>query len=234
MDTPRGMPVYMGTDATRLRHLEQAFLAAATAQGYQELRVPAVWDYATFEAKSGPEVGRQMYTFTDKGGRALCLIPEVTAIVQALYREQWAQRLPKPVRLCYSTRCYRYERPQAGRYREFTQFGVELLGTPAGGDDQDGQSEMLALLHRLLGGLPETAALAGRVVLDAQVRRGLAYYVADGFEMRAPWLGAQQQIAGGGRYAEGIGFAIGVERVALALDQAGQQVGQQVGEETPQ
>jgi histidyl-tRNA synthetase len=55
-------------------------------------------------------------------------------------------------------------------------------------------------------------------LLDREVKRGLGYYIEDGFEARSPQLGAQQQIAGGGRYAEGIGWAIGLDRLLLALE----------------
>jgi histidyl-tRNA synthetase len=55
---------------------------------------------------------------------------------------------------------------------------------------------------------------------DANVKRGLGYYVEDGFEARSAQLGAQQQIAGGGRYAEGVGWAIGLDRLLLALEGA--------------
>jgi histidyl-tRNA synthetase len=68
-----------------------------------------------------------MWSFDDKGGRPVCLIPEVTGLIQELWREKW-RRTNKVKRIFYVSRCYRYERPQAGRYREFTQFGIELLG----------------------------------------------------------------------------------------------------------
>jgi histidyl-tRNA synthetase len=103
-------------------------------------------------------------------------------------------------------RCYRYEAPQLGRYREFTQIGVELFGTAALVD----RSEVIALLRSALDrcNIPYT--------IDANVKRGLGYYTEDGFEARCDLLGAQKQVAGGGRYAEGIGWAIGIDRVVLA------------------
>lgn len=146
-----------------------------------------------------------MWTFNDRGGRNVCLIPEVTGMVQELWRETWSKTMPKLSRLFYVSRCYRYERPQAGRYREFTQFGVEILG-----DDGKGREEALESLKQCLD------AVGVEYQLNDGVTRGIGYYVEDGFEAEIAPLGAQKQIAGGGRYAEGIGWSIGVDRILLA------------------
>jgi histidyl-tRNA synthetase len=168
--------------------------------------VPALWEQAPFIAKGGPEIVGQMYAFPDKRGRPVCLVPEITGVIQELWNASWAKTRPKPMRIFYVARCYRYERPQLGRYREFTQIGVELLGGTAPAD----RREVIALLCAMLDGLGVAYEL------DAEVRRGLGYYIEDGFEARCPALGAQKQIAGGGRYAEGVGWAIGVDRLLLA------------------
>lgn len=149
-----------------------------------------------------------MYAFPDKKGRAVCLIPEVTALVQEMWRDEWSKTVPRPLRLFYVARCYRYERPQKGRYREFTQVGVELLG----GSAPDDREEVEAVLRKVLDELGVAYAF------DPAVKRGLSYYVEDGFEARCEVLGAQKQVAGGGRYAEGIGWALGLDRVLLALE----------------
>lgn len=175
--------------------------------GYEEVIVPAIWDERTFVAKAGPQIVDEMYTFADKKGRACCLVPEITGLVQEQWRASWSKTDKKPSRLFYVARCYRYERPQAGRYREFTQVGVELLGGKAPAD----RDEVEALLVHVLDDVGVT------YVLDRAVKRGLAYYTEDGFEARCDVLGAQKQIAGGGRYAEGIGWAIGLDRLLLAL-----------------
>jgi histidyl-tRNA synthetase len=172
--------------------------------------VPALWGQETFVAKGGPEIVRQMYAFADKKGRPICLVPEITGPLQELWRKRWARQGSKTKRLFYIARCYRYEQPQLGRYREFTQVGVELLGGEAPAD----RAEVLALLQRLL----ELAAIP--YALDENVKRGLGYYTEDGFEARCELLGAQKQIAGGGRYAEGVGWAIGLDRVLLAESRA--------------
>lgn len=173
--------------------------------------VPAIWEQATFVAKAGPEIVRTMYTFEDKGGRACCLVPEITGLLQEEWRARWSKRERKPCRLFYVARCYRYDRPQAGRYREFTQLGVEMFG----GKPPRDREEVEALLVRCLDDTGVTYAL------DRTVKRGLAYYVEDGFEARCESLGAQKQLAGGGRYAEGIGWAIGLDRLVLAATEQG-------------
>lgn len=142
-----------------------------------------------------------MWNFKDKGDREVCLIPEVTGVIQELYREQW-NSLPKPIKVFYVSRCYRYDRPQAGRYREFTQIGVEVLG-------KFPKQEVIDLLC-------ETLNLFNiEYKLVPAVKRGLAYYLEDGFEVECEKLGAQKQIAGGGAYKEGIGWAIGLDRLLL-------------------
>jgi histidyl-tRNA synthetase len=166
---------------------------------------------ATFIDKAGgSEILDQMWAFADKKGRACCLIPEATA----LFQEQAAQflRRRREAQCFYIARCYRYERPQAGRYREFTQLGFEYLCA----DPQAARIASLALCRRFLDGL----GLEYETV--ESTRRGLSYYLdGDGFEIRCPVLGAQQQLAGGGAYREGAGFAIGLERLLLALELTG-------------
>jgi histidyl-tRNA synthetase len=146
-----------------------------------------------------------MWTFQDKGERNVCLIPEVTGIIQELYNTEWKAR-PKPIRLFYVSRCYRYDRPQKGRYREFTQIGVECLG------GKDDRQEVIDLLTGCL------AQFKLNYRLVPAVKRGLAYYLEDGFEVECDQLGAQKQVAGGGRYKEGIGWAIGLDRLILAME----------------
>jgi histidyl-tRNA synthetase len=170
--------------------------------------VPALWEQQTFVAKGGAEIVGQMYAFDDKKGRPICLVPEITGLVQQTWRDTWSKRRSGPYRLFYVARCYRYERPQRGRYREFTQVGIELLGGLA----PDDRREVERLLRRILD------ELGVAYDFDANVKRGLGYYVESGFEASCPKLGAQKQVAGGGRYAEGVGWAIGLDRLLLALE----------------
>ncbi len=147
-----------------------------------------------------------MWAFEDKGSRPVCLIPEVTGLVQELWRDDWSKKNSSKL-IFYVSRCYRYERPQAGRYREFTQFGVELLGKV-----EDGTEKAKSLLKSCLD------KLEVEYNFTDSVKRGLSYYVEEGFEAECSKLGSQKQIAGGGRYAEGVGWAIGIDRLLLARE----------------
>jgi len=178
--------------------------------GAEEAIVPALWSQDTFVQKAGgSEIMAQMWTFLDKKGRACCLIPEATALFQE--RAQTLLDGRRERRLFYVARCYRYERSQAGRYREFVQLGFESLAAdPAGLAAAQEQSQQLAT------GFLDSLGL--RYELDRSARRGLSYYLGgQGFEIRCPELGAQQQVLGGGAYREGAGFGIGAERLLLAL-----------------
>ena len=170
--------------------------------------MPALWEQQTFVDKGGAQIVEQMYAFNDKKGRAICLVPEITGLIQDTWRESWSKTTRGPRRVFYVARCYRYERPQKGRYREFTQVGVELLNGVAPADRREVETLLRAVLDEL----------GVEYDFDNAVRRGLGYYTEDGFEARAEKLGAQKQIAGGGRYAEGVGWAIGLDRVLLALE----------------
>jgi len=319
--------------------------------GYRQVQTPTFEHLELFTAKSGDEIVEQLYAFEDKGERELTLRPELTAPMIRFYNEKLRAR-PKPLRLYYFGNCFRYERPQSGRYREFWQFGCELIGAPgpaadaeivamandcvqaAGAETElhvghigilnrlieavDADDEVQGELYRLvdkggedlrakldevdaaralaaaiedlavgedaivdldgeesnvrerfrsvlgkvrgfvagaphvedeladvlgeeareavetaIGDLETTLArLAdhgiGRAHADLGVARGLDYYTGVVFEIEAPELGAQSQVAGGGRYrlAETLdgqqtattGFGLGFDRLLLASD----------------
>lgn len=185
------------------RNRINAMSDVANKFGYQEIILPSLWEQQTFVKKAGAEIISQMWSFKDKGGRDVCLIPEATAIVQEFYQPKLLS-LKLPHRIFYVQKCYRYERPQAGRYREFTQFGLECLGPT------NLQDDMIPILREMLG------VFSFDFEIKTQVKRGLDYYIDDGFEATCDILGAQKQVAGGGRYENGIGFAIGVDRAILA------------------
>jgi histidyl-tRNA synthetase len=176
-------------------------------QGAEEAIVPALWSQDTFIQKAGgSEIIDQMWAFPDKKGRACCLIPEATA----LFQERCVDLLgrEKERMLFYIARCYRYERPQAGRYREFSQLGFEYLCTDPEQAVRRSQEIAIGFFN----------SLGVRYEMDGSARRGLSYYLnGRGFEMRCTELGAQQQVVGGGAYHEGAGFGIGAERLLLAM-----------------
>lgn len=209
----RGTRSLFGREAVKFRTITTRLILAAQSSGWDEYVPSLLSEQEVFVEKAGPEVLSQMYAFNDKGDRPICLIPEVTAVVQREYKDNWSKAMPKPVRLWYLTRCYRYERPQEGRYREFTQFGVECLGGKEAEWTKDRLIDFLDFCLKSTG-LKDFS-------INSQVKRGLDYYTEDGFEVEVPILGAQKQVAGGGRYDCGIGWAIGVDRLVLAIEKQG-------------
>lgn len=200
----RGTRNLLGNEAKLFRLITNNLISFIESQGYNEFIPSLLAEQDIFVNKAGKEVLSQIYSFKDKGNRDICLIPEVTAIVQNLYINSWQKSMPKPVKLWYLTKCFRYERPQQGRYREFWQFGVENLGGNAS------KEEMIELLVKAISSIG-----IKNFNINQNVKRGLDYYVEDGFEASVNALGAQKQIAGGGRYDNGIGWALGVDRLML-------------------
>lgn len=93
--------------------------------GYEEIMIPIIQLQEHFKSKVGEENNNLMFNFLDRGGREICLAPEYTAIVQKLSNTTFKNTKDK--KLYYVQECFRGEKPQAGRYRQFTQFGVEII-----------------------------------------------------------------------------------------------------------
>lgn len=206
----KGTQVLIGEEANAYESACDILCLAALSAGYERVYLPSIWEAKTFEDKIQGDTLEQMWKFKDKGDRDVCLIPEVTGVIQELYNNHWGKELPKPVKVYYLQRCYRYENPQAGRLREFTQFGIEYLKPNI---DEIDEAEVKKVLEDILDQF-----LDDKFEWHDSVQRGLGYYTANGFEAECSILGTQKQIAGGGRYKEGIGWALGVERLLLALD----------------
>ncbi len=310
----RGVRDILPSETGKWQRVEAAARRTFEAYGYREIRLPLFERTELFARGIGDEtdiVKKEMYTFEDRGGDSITLRPEATAGLLRAYIEHGFQVEPKPVRLYTAGPMFRYERPQAGRYRQFHQANVEALGEPQPAVDAEviamlmdffrelGLVERLALhvnsigdtadraayIARLLEYLrPHAAVLCGECqarlernplrVLDCKVPdcqpviekapsildslspeaakhfervreyldalgqaytvtprlvRGLDYYVRTTFEVLTTELGAQNAVAGGGRYDglierlggpadPGVGFAIGLERVVLLLE----------------
>jgi histidyl-tRNA synthetase len=311
---PKGTFDVLPEAAVRRARVEAAARSIFRRAGYGRIETPVFEDTELFERGVGQStdiVNKEMFTFDDKGGRSLTLRPEATAPICRAYVEHGMHKLPQPVKLWYLGPFFRHERPQAGRYRQFTQIDAEAIGT----DSPLADVEMIKLLDDLLHelGVPEVALRLGSLgslnarsrylellkdylhrheadlsgvvreridlnplrafdaddegtravmaeapkLLDqlddsdadhfAQVRslldaagisysldptlvRGLDYYTRTIFSFVAAGLGAQSEVAGGGRYdglveqlggppTPAIGWAAGVERILLALDE---------------
>ncbi len=309
----RGVRDILPAEAVKWACVEETARRVFEKYGYEEIRLPIFERTELFARGIGEAtdiVQKEMYTFQDRAGESLTLRPEATASLLRAYIEHGLHVLPKPLRLYTMGPMFRYERPQAGRYRQFHQLNVEALGDDHAALDAEviamlvdffralGLDRRLALQvnslgdakcrpvyrERLTGYLRARASAlcqecrerternplraldcknpACRPVLDAapsvqdalcddcrrhfgdvrayldalsiphdvtaRLVRGLDYYVRTTFELTTSELGAQNAVAGGGRYDgliealggppdPGIGFAIGIERVALLL-----------------
>jgi histidyl-tRNA synthetase len=127
LQKPRGTRDFLPDEMEARRTIEWRMREVARRWGYREVCTPEFEDLELFTMRSGEGIIEEMYVFEDKGGRKLALRPEITAAVIRMYINE-AKVAPKPLRWCYFADCFRYERPQKGRYRQFWQFGVELIG----------------------------------------------------------------------------------------------------------
>src|SRR5215510_584676 len=314
----RGVRDILPAETGRWQRVEAAGRATFEAYGYREIRLPLFERTELCARGIGDEtdiVKKEMYTFEDRGGDSLTLRPEATAGVLRAYIEHGFHVEPKPVRLYTMGPMFRYERPQAGRYRQFHQVNVEALGETHPALD----AEIIAMLMDFFAALglagrlelhvnsigdvgtrpayiarlvdyfapiqselcgecqarltrnplrildckipgcqplidkapsildslsPEAAehfeavrrcldAMGVEYAIDPRLVRGLDYYVRTTFEVLTQDLGAQNAVAGGGRYDgliqqlggpadPGIGFAMGLERAVLLLGSEGE------------
>ena len=310
---PRGTADALPADAAARARVEQVARELLERAGYRRIETPVFEDTELFARGVGAStdiVRKEMFTFEDQGGRSITLRPEATASIARAYLEHGMQTLPQPVKLWWYGPLFRHERPQAGRFRQFTQLDAEAIGS----DSPLVDAELILLLDELLRtlevpeltlrlgslGSPEARAeyraeliaylrehenelardvreridenplrafdskdeateavmaeaptivdrLQGEDAehfaavrrpldqaglayeIDGTLVRGLDYYTRTVFEFHCGRLGAQSQVAGGGRYDRLIellggpptpanGWAAGVERILLAID----------------
>ena len=149
---PRGVSDILPEDQPYWRWIRDTATSVAERFGYREIQTP-IFEYAGVFIRPGAAgtdlVDKEVYRFEDRGGDDLVLRPEGTAAVCRAYLEHGMQNLPQPVRLFYISSFFRYDRPQAGRYRMFHQFGVEAIGDEGPGVD----AEVIDLLRSLYNAL---------------------------------------------------------------------------------
>jgi histidyl-tRNA synthetase len=141
---PKGVPDYVPPDSARFVAVRSALVDAARRAGYSDIELPIFEDTALFARGVGEStdvVSKEMYTFADRGDRSVTLRPEGTAGVVRAVIEHGLDRGALPVKLCYAGPFFRYERPQAGRYRQLQQVGVEAIGV----DDPALDAEVIAV-----------------------------------------------------------------------------------------
>jgi len=141
---PKGVPDYLPPESAEFVAVREGLLSAARRAGYGDIELPIFEDTALFARGVGEStdvVSKEMYTFADRGERSVTLRPEGTAGVMRAVIEHGLDRGALPVKLCYAGPFFRYERPQAGRYRQLQQVGVEAIGV----DDPALDAEVIAI-----------------------------------------------------------------------------------------
>ncbi|KXS44964.1 MAG: histidyl-tRNA synthetase [Methanolobus sp. T82-4] len=142
---PRGTRDFLPEDTRRRRNVENILRNVVRNWGFSEIITPTFEKLDLFTLKSGEGIVGELYNFTDKGDREMTLRPELTAPVMRMYVNEM-QANQRPLKLFYFENCFRYERPQKGRFREFWQFGVELIGS----NKPDADAEVIALASEML------------------------------------------------------------------------------------
>ncbi len=128
LQPPRGMRDYTPRIWYALNWLREKWLSLASRWGYEPIETPVMEHLWVLERKAGPQIREEIYWFKDKAGRELGLRFDMTVPLARIAASN--PQLPKPIRWCYFSRVWRYDEPQHGRWREFWQFGVELMGSP--------------------------------------------------------------------------------------------------------
>ncbi len=146
----KGTQDTLPSESGKIRFLEATLSDIAKNYGFREIRTPVFEHTELFDRSVGDTtdvVQKEMYTFNDKGGRSITLRPEGTAGAVRSFLEHGLFNEPSPYKVFYHTSCYRYEKPQAGRLREFHQFGCECFGTESPAED----AEIIALADEIFG-----------------------------------------------------------------------------------
>jgi histidyl-tRNA synthetase len=149
---PRGTIDILPGEQSYWRFVEQKAAEACRLYGYERIDTPAFEDSRLFNRSVGEGtdiVDKEMYIFKDRGDNELALIPEGTASICRAYVEHGMQNLPQPVKLYYLASIFRYERPQAGRYRQHHQFGCEAIGS----DDPSLDAEVIDIAWQFYSSL---------------------------------------------------------------------------------
>ncbi len=146
---PRGTEDVLPEESKLWQYVENTARRVCECFGYKEIRTPVFENTELFQRGVGDTtdvVQKEMYTFEDKGGRSLTLKPEGTATLVRSYIENSLYANPQPTKLSYIIPCFRYEKPQSGRLREFHQFGIECFGASSPTTD----AEVISLAYMFL------------------------------------------------------------------------------------
>ena len=199
--TYKGTRILFKDSAKKKRILLNKMMDILYSYGYEEMMIPSIQLASTFANKVGEENNNMMYNFTDRGNRELCLAPEYTAVVMKM--TEGIFKYTKDVKIFYIGECFRGENCQNLRYRQFTQFGVEVLNP-----SKDYIPELIEISTKLI------ELVTKNYEINTDATRGLDFYEkGKGFEIYCDELGTAKQVCGGGSYGVGLGCAFGVDRM---------------------
>ena len=180
---PRGTSDVLGRDSYNWQYVENAGRDTAEVFGFKEVRFPTFEETELFDRGVGDTtdiVQKEMYTFNDKGGRSITLRPEGTASVVRQTSEHGLFGGLLPIKDYYIISCFRYEKPQAGRFREFHQFGVEMFGPK----DPSADVEIIKLAASFLEKLGIKASLTINSIGCPECRAKFQQSLREYFEKR--------------------------------------------------
>ena len=193
LQAPRGMSDLLPDDEPLWRYVRDTAERVARLFDYRLISTPIVEDVRVFQRTVGDDsdiVSKEMYTFEDRGGSTLALRPEGTAAVCRAYLEHGMASRPQPVRLYYFGPMFRYDRPQAGRYRQLWQFGVECIGDASPAAD----AEVIELQHTFFSELGLTdLVLRVNSIGTAETRRAYVEVLREHFRPHLETLSHDSQ-----------------------------------------
>jgi len=160
IQSPRGTRDFLPNEMERRRFYEGVLRQTAGRSGFREIQTPIFEEAELFILRSGPNILNELYAFKDKGDRDLALRPEMTAPAIRSFVNNMSNE-PKPIKIFYFGQCFRYERPQSGRYREFFQFGAEIIGSATPQTDAEVIAAAMEMIRAL--GLKEYRARIGHI-----------------------------------------------------------------------
>ena len=180
---PRGTEDVLPKDSKLWQYIEKTAREVCDLYGYKEIRTPVFEHTELFQRGVGDTtdvVQKEMYTFEDKGGRSITLKPEGTATLVRSYIENSLYANPQPTKLSYIIPCFRYEKPQSGRLREFHQFGIECFGASSSSTDAEVISLAWMFLKKLgLSGITLNINSIGCPVCKKEYNKKLRAYLEE-------------------------------------------------------
>jgi len=222
--TTKGTRILIGEEAEKKQEIIRILEEHIKRHEFKRIILPVLQFQKTYLGKLSKENNHMMYNFKDLGDRDLCLAPEYTTVIQKLATTTF--KYEKNVKLFYTQQCFRAEKPQAGRYREFTQFGVEILNPEPDYNETSWYDWYMGVAEAGIRSVIYEdykhhdniygALIDNNLIVNKLATRGLDYY-KEGKDFEISWnaLGTQKQICGGGAYENGFGWAIGVDRLML-------------------